>query len=241
MLHKTRGIVIKSTNYSETSIVVQVFTETFGMQSYMVNGARKSKARLPSNLFQPLNLLEMVVYHKQTANIQRISEARNYPFYENVPFDIVKSSLVLFLNELLYKSIRYHDQDEALFDFLSHSLEVLDHCNAGVANFHLWFALRLTRYLGFKPEDQNAGLEFFDLKEGGYVNYIPAHPYFISGETKGKFAQLQQANAHSFAHINMNSAQRRDLMKSIIDYYAFRIDDFGEFKSLAVLQELLHS
>src|SRR5690349_12859257 len=106
MLHKTRGIVFKTTNYSESSVVVQVFTEKFGLQSYLINGVKKPKAKIKMNILQPLHLLEMVVYHKPSGNIQRAAEVRQQPVFLTIPYDIVKSSLVMFLNEVLYKAIR---------------------------------------------------------------------------------------------------------------------------------------
>jgi DNA repair protein RecO (recombination protein O) len=85
MLHKTRGIVFKTTDFGENSIIVQVFTEKFGLQSYMVNGAKKPKAKIGRNMLQPLHLLEMVVYHKNTGNVQRIKELKNSPQLLTIP------------------------------------------------------------------------------------------------------------------------------------------------------------
>src|SRR5690606_29057900 len=93
MLHKTRGIVLKATNYSESSVVAQVFTEKFGLQSYMVNGARKPKAKIGTTLLQPLHLLDMVVYHRPNASLQRISEARQKPAFQTIPYDIGKREI----------------------------------------------------------------------------------------------------------------------------------------------------
>ena len=151
MLYKTRGIVFKTTNYSESSVVVQVFTEKFGLQSYLINGIKKPKSKIKLNSLQPLHLLDMVVYHKSTGGIQRVSELRHQPVFLTIPYDIVKSSIVLFLNEVLYKSLKQHEADEVLFEFLFHAIEILDSVSVGLANFHLYFLLRLTRFLGFYP------------------------------------------------------------------------------------------
>ena len=152
MLHKTRGIVFKVTDYSESSVVVQIFTEKFGLQSYLINGVKKPKSKIKLNSLQPLHLLDMIVYHKTSGNIQRVSELRHQPVFQSIPYDIVKSSITMFLNEVLYKSLRQHEPDEVLFEFLFHAIEILDSLNAGLANFHLYFLLRLTRFLGFYPD-----------------------------------------------------------------------------------------
>src|SRR5271170_477389 len=106
MLHKTRGIVFKATDYGDTSIIVQVFTEKFGLQSYIINGAKKTKAKISRNMFQPLHLLDIVVYYKNTGNMQRIKEAKNAPVLHSIPYDVIKSSLAIFLNEVLYKAVK---------------------------------------------------------------------------------------------------------------------------------------
>ena len=90
MLHKVRGIVLKTTLYSENSVVVQVFTDKFGIQSYLINGVKKPKAKIPMNVLQPLHLLDMVVYHKMNTQIQRVAEARPSPVFKTIPYQVVK-------------------------------------------------------------------------------------------------------------------------------------------------------
>ena len=157
MLHKTRGIVFKTTDYGESSVIVQVFTEKFGLQSYIVNGAKKQKAKISRNMLQPLHLLDMVVYHKNTGNVQRIKELKNSPQLQTIPYDVIKSSLAIFLNEVLYKAVRQQSADENLFGFVFSAIEWLDHQGEGLANFHLLFLIQLTRYLGFYPDRYLAG------------------------------------------------------------------------------------
>src|ERR1700739_1195719 len=106
MLHKTRGIVFKSTDYGESSVIVQVFTEKFGLQSYIINGVKKPKAKITQNMLQALNLLNMVVYHKNTGQVQRISELKASPVLQSIPYNVVKSSIAIFLNEVLYKAVK---------------------------------------------------------------------------------------------------------------------------------------
>src|SRR5215469_15453500 len=118
MLHKTRAIVFKTTDYGESSVIIQLFTEKFGLQSYIINGVKKPKAKISRNMLQPLHLLDVVVYHKSTGNVRRISELKNSPVLLSIPYDVVKSCVAIFLNEVLYKAVRQQSADEHLFEFI---------------------------------------------------------------------------------------------------------------------------
>lgn len=240
MLHKTRGIVLKTTDYSESSVIVQVFTEKFGMQSYLISGVKKSKGRIRMNMLQPLHLLDMIVYHKPSGNIQRISELRNDPVFESIPYDVVKSSLAIFLNEVLYRSIRQHSADERLFEFLSQSIEVLDHLTKGLANYHLWFLLQLTRYLGFYPQSRSSsGSLYFDLKNGVFTKELPLHLHFIQGSLVNHFVNLLSCNTETLEQVKLNSLERKELLTKMLEYYHLHIDSLAEIRSHLVLEEVL--
>src|ERR1700712_3525521 len=135
MLYKTRGIVLKATDYGESSVIVQLFTEKFGLQSYIINGAKKPKAKIGRNMLQPLHLLDLVVYHKNTGSVQRISELKNSPVLLTVPYDVIKSCVAIFLNEVLYKAVKQQSPDENLFSFIFSGIEWLDHQTESVATF----------------------------------------------------------------------------------------------------------
>src|SRR6195952_4931530 len=210
MLHKTRGIVFKTTDYGESSVIVQVFTEKCGLQSYIINAVKKPKAKISRNMLQPLHLLDMVVYHKNTGQVQRIAELKNSPVLQTIPYDVIKSSLVLFLNEVLYKAVRQQSADENMFDFIFNAIEWLDHQSEGLANFHLLFLTRLTRYLGFYPEQIAAGgMDFFDMKNGVFSRYKPEGFYYLSPPHTQNFSALLQCSFESLGKLNFSNDERR--------------------------------
>jgi DNA repair protein RecO (recombination protein O) len=240
MLHKTRGIVFKTTDYGESSVVVQVFTEKFGLQSYIVNGAKKPKAKIARNMLQPLHLLDMVVYHKETGNVQRIKEVKNSPQLQSIPYDVIKSSLAMFLNEILYKAVKQQSADENMFDFVFSAIEWLDHQVDGIANFHLLFLIRLTRYLGFYPDRYLAGeADYFDLKNGTFSRFKPDSVLYLSPPHTQNFTMLLQGTFENIAGIKLSNDERRYLINKLLDYYALHIEGFGNIKSQAVLEEVL--
>ncbi|RRN76760.1 DNA repair protein RecO, partial [Pseudoxanthomonas sp. SGD-10] len=218
MLHKTRGIVLRVTDYAENSVVAKIYTEKFGVQSYLINGIKKPKARIKLNMLQALHLLDMVVYHKPNGGLQKISDARSYPILTSIPYDIVKSSVAIFLNEMIYKSLREQTDDPILFEFIYSSVELLDHADRGVANFHLLFLSKLTRFLGFFPDMSYAdSSDFFDLKSGAFTRYQPPHNFFIETNYLQAFIEILRTPLQEFAHLKIGGETRKYLLDSFID------------------------
>src|ERR1700761_8352547 len=240
MLHKTRGIVFKTTDYSESSVIVQVFTEKFGLQSYMVNGAKKPKAKISRNMLQPLHLLDMVVYHKNAGNVQRIKELKNAPVLQSVPYDVIKSCIAMFLNEVLYKAVKQQSADENLFGFAFSAIEWLDHQTEGLSNFHLLFLIQLTRYLGFYPDRYLAGeADYFDLKNGTFSRFKPDSVLYLSPPHTQNFTRLINCSFENITSVKLTNDERRYLIQKLLEYYALHIEGFGNIKSHEVLEEVL--
>jgi DNA repair protein RecO (recombination protein O) len=142
MIHKTKGIVLRSVKYGETSLIVSVYTELFGLQSYIVNGIRASskKGVTKSNLFQPAAILDLIVYHNELKNLQRIKEFRWSYLYHHVFFDVIKNSVALFMVELLQKCLKQPEANSDLFSFAEDAFIKLDECSELVlANYPLFF------------------------------------------------------------------------------------------------------
>ena len=240
MLHKTRGIVFKVTDYAESRVFVHVYTEKFGLQSFIVNGDKKPWAKIHRNMLQPLHLLDMVVYHKNNGAVQRIAELKNSPLLQSIPYHIIKSSLTMFLNEVLYKSIKQQHSDEALFNFIFHAVELLDHQTTNPANFHLVFLIRLTRYLGFYPDNNKPeGADYFDMKNGVFIRYKPESWQYLSPPHTQNFYQLLQHGFEGMENITLKNDERRYLLNKLLEYYALHIDGFGNIRSHEVLEDVL--
>ncbi|TDQ07708.1 DNA repair protein RecO [Pedobacter metabolipauper] len=240
MLHKTRGIVLKTTLYSESSVVVQMFTEKFGIQSYMINGVKKPRAKIRMNMLQPLHLVDMIVYHKTNSSIQRVSELRPSPIFSSIPYNIIKSTIVMFLNEVLYKSIRQQMADENLFDFIFNAICWFD-ANAELnVNFHLAFLLKLSRFLGFAPSTQTkSDQSFFDLQEGEFRSAPPIHPYFLDKSDAAVFISLFTLPFEKINEIKLDNKSRRMILDKILVYYTLHTASFGDIRSHQVLEDVL--
>ena len=240
MLHQTRGIAIHTTKFSETSAVVKIYTEHFGFQSYLVRGVRKQKARIKPGLFQPLTLLDLVVYHREKAALQRIKEINcSYP-YQTIPFDIRKSSLALFINELIYKSIHEEETHSDLFSFLYETCLRLDEASGNLSHFHLTFSLHLTRFLGCMPQlNYSEETPYLNLREGIFQALAPGHQDFLNPGMGQIIVQLLQAPANADDSFRIPVKTRDSLLELILVYYRLHVAGFREIQSHHILHTVL--
>ena len=243
MTHKTKGIVLRSIKYGETSLVVTIFTELFGVQTYMVNGVRSAKkSSAKANYFQSAAVLDLIVYHSENKSMHRIKEFSWAFLYDTVLTDVIKNSIASFMVELLQKCLKQPEANADLFNFCEAALLLLDKSNKKVAaNFSLFFALHLTHFFGFRMadnyDDENC---FLDLQEGNFINHHPVHPHFIDGEKANITSQLLKVmQPYELEDFNLNHITRRQLLLHYLDYYALHISEFGQLKTLIVLHEVL--
>jgi DNA repair protein RecO (recombination protein O) len=242
MTHKTKAIILKTTKYGETSLIVTAFTELFGVQTYMVNGVRSSKqASTKANYFQPGSILDMVVYHHEQKTIQRIKEFKFAYLYQTIFSDVIKNSIALFIVELLNKCLKQPETNADLYNFCEDALHQLDNCSKkATANFPLFFALHLPHFFGFKMIDNyDEENTFFDLQEGVFCDAQPSHPNFIEGQNAFITSQLLKTmNPAELEQLQLNKEVRRYLLHQYQNYYSYHIQDFGQLKTLMVMSEV---
>ena len=240
MLSKTQGIVLNKVKFGDSGFVLKVYTANFGLQSFLIQGIRKKNAKLKANLFQPLSLLDLVIYRKENSTLHRIKELKsNFPF-TSIPYDIVKSSLALFITEVLINTIKEEEKNPALFDFLIHGIKILDLHQSNIANFHLLFLSKLSRHLGFYPTgDFEKGNNYFDLQEGSFVAQQPIHPHFLDEEYAQIFNTILGINFEALNSINITKEQRKYLLEQLVNYYQFHLSETKKIQSHKVLEEVM--
>lgn len=242
MIYHTNGIVLRTIKYGETSVVVNIFTELFGIQSYLVNGVRTSGKSGKAHFFQPTSMLELEVYHNELKNLQRIKECKWSYLYKNLWRDVIKNSVGLYMTELLQKGLKQPESNPDLFNFCEDAFIQLDIASETVtANFPLYFCLNLAQFFGLKLEDTYSDERcILDLQDGTFVEHTPHHPHFLDAGHSFTISQLLKAqHPYDLDQIKLNKSTRRDLLMALQDYYSLHIQDFGSLKTLPILRELL--
>ncbi len=240
MLQKTRGIVITTTDYSEASVIAKIYTEEFGLQSFMLNGVRKSKSRFNNNLLQALSTVELVAYYKPHKTLHRVSELNSSPQLSSIPYDTVKTALAIFLAEVLHRSIREEETNKELFNFLHHSIELLDVQVEDCSRFHLCFMIQLSRYLGFHPQgNYSVTTSYFDLQEGVYQQQPPMHPHYLEPHMSEIFYQVTRISFEELHTLAITSNERKQLLHGLVTYYELHHTQGVRLKSYSVLEEVM--
>ena len=243
-LHKTKGIVLRAVKYGETSLIVTMFTELFGLQSYLVNGVRTSskKGSGKANLFQPTAILDMVVYNNELKHLNRIKEFKWSYLYQHIFSDVPKNAVALFMIELLTKCSKQPEANPELFEFCEDAFIHLDESTGSVmANFPLFFALHLPVFFGFRISDEYSDKNsIVDLQEGMFVPGRPDHFHFLEGKQAEVTSELlKMMQPEELEQLKLNHDFRRQLLFAYETYYALHIQDFGTMRTLPVLREIL--
>lgn len=239
MLIKTKAIVISSLKFGESDLIVTCFTETVGIKSYMLKNILKTKRRTFSPaLFQPLSQLYVVANHKEKGNLEYLKEVKTHYLYRTLHTNVLKSSVAVFISEILKSSIKEEQANPELFKFLSDSFQWIDN-NDSFANFHITFMLNLSSFLGFYPDIEHRNFPFFNSAEGVFLNY-ESDIYTFKGEVVENFKQFLNKNYEESSSIHLSKNQRKQLLELLISYYQLHISGFQKPRSLYILVQLFH-
>ncbi|WP_431243302.1 DNA repair protein RecO [Flavobacterium sp. P21] len=235
MLVKTKAIVISSLKFQEKSLIVKCFTLSSGLKSYFVRDAFSSrKASQKIAYFQPFSILEIEAVHKNKGTLENFKEIKSAVPFQSIHTDIVKSTMVMFLSEMLHYSIQEEEKNEQLFLFLETALTWLDH-HEEISNFHLILLLEITKYLGFYPDISEINLPHFEMNEGVFTLFQGAS-VLSEHETNllKKLVELKFDNDQKIFHV----LERQMSLKILIDYYSLHLEGFKKPKSLEILKEV---
>lgn len=231
--YKTRGVVLHTMSYGETSLIAFMLTDTLGRQNYLVQGARKGHRNA---LFQPMFVLDIEAATSPRLQMHRVREVVNAMPLNSTPFDIRKSTIALFMAEVLYRLVKETGPQSPLFDFVTHSIQTLDSLTDGVANFHLWFLVHLSFHLGFYPGNEPVPNAFLDIREGLFTPYRPMHDFVLSRENTAILTSLM--STPDLAQIKLTRTVRSQFLTEILRYFAYHLDTTHQIKSVEILKEV---
>lgn len=221
MLQKTRAIVINHLKYGDSSLIVRAYTEKYGMLSFIAHGIRKKKSILNPYLFETFSLLMLDLYYKQNRELQTLKDVQAEIILNHLHYDIRRSTIAVFLSEVIYRSLHEVEANVNLFNYLNHAIQILDVTDEGIENFHIIFLLQYSKFLGIHPK-----------------NNLELSTYRASG--KVQLSHLLEYSLSEIGTFRITSKNRSDLIDQLVRYYYDHLEGLGELKSLPVLRTIFH-
>ena len=239
MIEKSRGIVLHQLKYTDSGIVAQLYTLKYGRLSFLIRGMRNKKTGKHNALFQPLFILDLEFYYKTSREMQVIKEFSVSYSPSDIFSNIKKTSVAIFLGEVLTSVLREEAPNSNLFEFLEDSIIYFDQSVDYYANFHIAFLAGLSSYLGFEPGPA-AGIKdlYFDLINGAFVSLPPVHGNYASREISGILSALFSSSYNTSRNIALTGSLRNDILEVLMDYYSIHLPGLKKIKSLEVLKEV---
>lgn len=233
-IFKSNGVVFRTLKYSETSLILDIYTEVHGLSSYIVSGVRKTKSR-KANIYHPMNILDLVAYNP-SESLSRIKEARYAVTYQMLDRDVIRASLGTYFIDLLRSSIKEKERNPELYAYIISQLLDLDNPESSLRNLPIKMAIELSSYLGFQLDPNYSSDEpYFDLRAGQFVAKDVSHKHVLNLETSIAIYQL----VHSRYTYALDRQMRNEVLDAMMMYYKIHIEGFTELRSLPILRTLL--
>ena len=248
MLSKTQIIVLHTIKHGDNGVVIQCYSNTVGRTALYLRVSAKNKIIL-SNLHR-LNILDVVTYNSGSS-MPTIRELAPSVRLDSLRTNIYKSTIAIFLSELLVKCVRESEQNAPLYNFLVSSINVLEHLGEGIANFHIHFMVHLCKLLGFMPTDNySPELSVFDMEK---AIFRKPHYFYDLRDESMKIAdearvftpqqsqllhQLLNTKVIDIAGLRCTGDMRLQFAKQMLDYISHHLGIVLEIKSLDVLHDV---
>ena len=237
--YKARGVVLHTVKYGDSSLVVYLLTDHLGRQNYLIQGIRSARSKgNKAAFFQPMFLVEFEGVEPPRGEMHRMREVQALVPLSSIPFDVRKSTIALFMAEVLYRLIREVEPNSHLFDFVSGAVVALDSMEEGVANFHLWFLVRLSAFLGFYPGNDYIPGGWFDIREGLFTPLMPQHRLMLSPEHTAILSRMMDCPVQELKSIPLVRGQRSEFLNAMLAYFGYHLDAIHHVQSVSILRDV---
>jgi DNA repair protein RecO (recombination protein O) len=241
MIVKTEGIVLRTIKHSDSGIIAHILTRDRGRLSFMVRGVHSRKGRTPAVFFQPLQLLDLEIWVKEGRDLNSIREVSSAHSFTSLPWDPFKSSIALFISEVLSRSVQEEEPDPALYNFIRSSVTELDKLTGNISNFHIAFLVTLSAYLGIAPSAIPGSVtpqHYFDMNNGSFCHSPPMHGFYLHYKHADILQQFLLSTPSASSEIKLNGKERSEFLSSILTFFSIHLPGMKNVRSLEVMSQL---
>ena len=236
--YKARGVVLGTLKYGEKGVIVHMLTDVYGRQSYMIQGVRPTAKGSKMALLQPMFAVEFEGLTSSKMDLHRMKALVPGMVLQSTPFDVRKSTMALFMAEVLYRLVKESEPGSELFDFVWASVAALDALEEGIANFHLWFLANLSRPLGFSPDNEYSDGAWLDIRDGHFTPHALIPSAALTPENARILHDMLECDVRYLAEIGLNRVERASFLEAMLKYYSFHLDSINAVESLRIMREV---
>ena len=237
MIAKGTGLILRQVKYGESSVILEILTKEWGVQSYIVSGVRKKNSRNPAAIYQIMNWIDFVAYYKENHGIKRIKEAKMNLTYQLIPYDAVRRCLGIFLVEVIQKTMRQQDTTSSLFDFVFQSFQHLDDHSIFPSNAHVWFLIQLTKYIGISPNgNYDMTTPYFHKLNGVFSDMADGRS--CTQAVSQSIWKLLSSEAPLGSDVSLHGELRVQIIEEINEFYKYQIEKFPDFRTINILKQV---
>lgn len=230
---KSEGIVLSSLKYSETSLILDIYTEQQGLGSYIVSGVRKQKSRT-SNVYHPMNIIDMVAY-TSGESLSRIKEASYGYMYQKLDRDVIKAAVGTYIIELVRNAIQDKEADVRLYNFIRQTLVSIDEGTQLLGPLPYQFAIQLSAYLGFQMQNNySEDRPYFDISVGQFVATLTSDKSVLDDSLSLVIHQLMNGSQI----LSLSKQDKEFLLDKLMFYFELHIENFKPLRSIPVLRSI---
>ncbi|MDE5878198.1 MAG: recombination protein O N-terminal domain-containing protein [Muribaculaceae bacterium] len=239
MLEKIQGIVVDIRRHNDRHNVVTLFTRQHGRIAFLSTAGSTPAARLKQARLYPLAIIETEVNFKKNRELQQLRSFQPILVADSLRFNPVKATVVMFVSEFLNHLLRTSPPDPAMWDYVANAISVFNASERGIGNFHLTLLVTLLPFMGIQPDlNQGESSGWFDMQGGVFTDSRPLHNNFIPPEESIFIPLISRMNFANYTHFRFNGAQRRMLLRRLLDYYALHLPGMNSLKSPDVLADI---
>ena len=236
--YNARGIVLGTLKYGDKGVIAHILTDVHGRQSYMLQGVKPTAKGSKMALLQPMFAVEFEGLTSTKMTMHRMKDLVSGMVLHTTPYDVRKSTMALFMAEVLYRLVRESEGNEGLFDFVWGSVAALDAIDEGIANFHLWFLANLSRPLGFSPDNEYRDGDWLDIRDGHFTHMVISSSLALSPENARILHDMLECDVRYLGEIGLNRTERVEFLDAMLKYYAYHLDSIRSVESLRILREV---
>jgi DNA repair protein RecO (recombination protein O) len=237
---ESNATVLKTVNYSDTSLIVRLFTEHYGKVTVIAKGARRPKQSI-AGILQPPNHIAIWYSHKEGRDVQTLTKTEFVERYTQLAASLSKSAAAMLAVEMLDRAVHDSDPHPILYRLITSTLRSLDHTEANEMVILHFYQFHLAKQLGFGPHLSVCNQCGKELKQAG-LDMVTGH--LLCGSCRSTanlqlgqqslqyLRDLNQTHIAELNGLNPGDTASKEVGDFLLNHLYFHVDGMSNLRSI---------